>query len=108
MPISQAPSRALLSALRNSSSRASQAKVPCLRTAGSQLRWESTEQRPAGEGKSFKGQLYESTAVRLARERQEQERFSKARNEGGGGRNAALSFGTPFSLMTRTLADYLL
>ncbi|CZR69824.1 probable D-lactate dehydrogenase (cytochrome) [Phialocephala subalpina] len=92
MTIPQAPSRALLSALRNSSSRASTSKVPCLRTTGRQLRWESTEQRPAGEGKSFKGQLYESTAVRLARERQEQERFSKVRNEGSGGKNAALSF----------------
>lgn len=92
MPFPHVPSRALLTTLRNSA-RASRA-TPCLRIAGRQLRWESTEQKPPGEGKSFKGQLYESTAIRLERERREQARFSKARNEGAGGRNMALSFGT--------------
>lgn len=92
MPFPHVPSKALLSTLRNST-RASRA-TPCFRTTCRQLRWESTEQRQLGEGKSFKGQLYESTAVRLERERREQARFSKVRNEGAGGRNMALSFGT--------------
>lgn len=42
--------------------------------------------------KSFKGQLYESVAKRLEREREEQSRFSKARGESSGGRTAATTF----------------
>jgi D-lactate dehydrogenase (cytochrome) len=49
-----------------------------------------------GDGRSFKGQLYESASVRLAREREERQRFSRERNEGAGGRNMALTFGMLF------------
>lgn len=42
--------------------------------------------------RSFKGQLYDSVAQRLDRERAEQMRFLKARGEGGGGRSIALTF----------------
>ncbi|MCJ1480529.1 D-lactate ferricytochrome c oxidoreductase [Schaereria dolodes] len=44
------------------------------------------------EEKSFKGQLYESTAQRLERERAEQRRFAKERGESSGGRTAATTF----------------
>ncbi|KAI9837007.1 MAG: hypothetical protein M1819_000656 [Sarea resinae] len=44
------------------------------------------------EGKSFKGQLYDSTAQRVRREREEQRRFAHERSESSGGRNAALTF----------------
>ncbi|KAL2076042.1 hypothetical protein VTL71DRAFT_985 [Oculimacula yallundae] len=90
----RAPSRALQATLRKSS-----ASSPCLRTTAryTQVRYESTEKKPAapGEtlgGRTFKGQLYESAAGRLERERAEQARFSKQRNEGAGGRNSALTF----------------
>ena len=54
--------------------------------------------KPLGEvqkdfKKDFKGQLYESTAQRLQRERVEQRRFAKERGESSGGRNAAVTFG---------------
>lgn len=42
---------------------------------------------------SFRGQLYQSTAERLERERAEQRRFAEARGEAHGGRNAAFTFG---------------
>jgi len=92
----RAPSRALLSQLRGS---------PCLRTtalrsaASRQIRCESDKKGPLEpnigglSGKSFKGQLYESTATRLAKERLEQERFSKSRDEGNGPRNMYVTFG---------------
>ncbi|CZT08399.1 probable D-lactate dehydrogenase (cytochrome) [Rhynchosporium agropyri] len=89
----RAPSRALQATIRKSS-----ASSPCLQTTAryTQVRWESTEKKPAAPGESlgrtFKGQLYESAAGRLERERAEQARFSKQRNEGAGGRNSALTF----------------
>lgn len=43
--------------------------------------------------KSFKGQLFESTTQRLARERAEQQRFAKERGESHSGRNFATTFG---------------
>jgi len=87
----RAPSRALLSHLRKSPF---SPPSPCLRSiAYRQLRCESTENRPVGEGRSFKGQLYESTSARLAREQAERNRFSRERQEGSGGRNMALTFG---------------
>lgn len=87
----RAPSRALLSTLtRTSSCTASSIRATAIR----QSRLASTEQKPSDEGRSFKGQLYNSTAERLAKERAEQLRFAKERNEGAGGRNAALTFST--------------
>ncbi|PVH86562.1 hypothetical protein DL98DRAFT_449704 [Cadophora sp. DSE1049] len=89
----RAPPRALQATIRKSSN-----PSPCLRATArhTQVRWESTEKNPAGtgetQGRTFKGQLYESAAVRLERERAEQARFSKQRNEGAGGRNSALTF----------------
>ncbi|KAI9824631.1 MAG: D-lactate ferricytochrome c oxidoreductase [Thelocarpon impressellum] len=68
--------------------------VPLRRTPGLQplqrprTRQLSTEK---DEGKSFKGQLYDSTAQRLQRERAEQQRFARERG-GSQGRNAAITF----------------
>jgi hypothetical protein len=88
-----APSRALLSALTRTNAAAT---TPTLRrTAAGQRRWESTEQRqPEQHGRSFKGQLYESTTARLEKEREDRKRFARHRNEGAGGRNAAMTFGS--------------
>jgi D-lactate dehydrogenase (cytochrome) len=84
-----APSRALLSAISRTT-----ATPTFRRAAASQQRWESTEKKqPQEYGRSFKGQLYESTAARLQREREERQRFAKQRNESAGGRNAAMTFG---------------
>lgn len=49
------------------------------------------------EGRSFKGQLYESTAQRLQRERAEQARFAKQRELGSGGKSASLLFAVLFA-----------
>lgn len=49
----------------------------------------------AEERKSFRGQLYESTAQRLERERAEQRRFANERGADRGGRTSALTFGLP-------------
>jgi len=91
----RAPSRALLASLRRS--------APCLRRpAASQIRCESTEQKPAQpqqDGKSFRGQLYNSTAMRLQREKADRERFSQARNESSGGKSLALTFGIYISFL---------
>ncbi|KAG4035137.1 hypothetical protein MFRU_002g04810 [Monilinia fructicola] len=81
------PSAALLSSLRASSS---QTRF-CLRSSATRVRYASTEQNP-GEGRSFKGQLYESTQARLIKERAEREQYSKNRNESSGGKNSALTF----------------
>ncbi|KAI9719393.1 MAG: hypothetical protein M1812_003464 [Candelaria pacifica] len=43
-------------------------------------------------GKSFLGQLYESTSQRLDRERAQQRRFAQQRGESSGGRTAATTF----------------
>jgi D-lactate dehydrogenase (cytochrome) len=81
--------RALLSPLTRTSAAAH------LRPAvARQVRWETTEKKRPEEGRSFKGQLYQSTALRLQKEREDRERFAKQRNEGAGGRNAALTFGS--------------
>lgn len=50
-------------------------------------------------GPDFRGQLYESTAQRLQRERTEQARFAKERGESSGGRNTAITFGESLSTM---------
>ncbi|KAH0551643.1 hypothetical protein GP486_007139, partial [Trichoglossum hirsutum] len=52
--------------------------------------------------KSFKGQLYDSTAQRLERERAEQLRFSKEREKGSKGRPAAITF----VILTTSLTCY--
>lgn len=84
-----APSRALLSALGRT------AAAPTFRPAAtSQRRWASTQPTQPEEGRSFKGQLFVSTAARLEKERQERERFARQRSEGRDGRNAAFTFGT--------------
>ena len=61
------------------------------------------------EGRSFKGQLYESTAQRLQRERAEQARFAKQRELGSGGKSASLLFGmdTKFQPVKPNLAIYI-
>ena len=48
------------------------------------------------EQRSFKGQLYESVASRLERERAEQRRFAKERGESSAGGNAAKTFGIAY------------
>ncbi len=55
-----------------------------------------SSRRLCEEKRDFKGQLYESTAQRLQRERAEQRRFAKERGESSGGRNAAITFGKNF------------
>ncbi|KAM3075558.1 D-lactate ferricytochrome c oxidoreductase [Clarireedia jacksonii] len=81
------PSRALLAG-----SRASSSLLPfCFRAGSTRFRCLSTEQKPEEE-RSFKGQLYESTQVRVERERAERARYSKNRNETSGGRASALTF----------------
>ncbi|CAG8972366.1 hypothetical protein HYALB_00005034 [Hymenoscyphus albidus] len=73
--------------------RKSTTTTTCLRTAGRQIRWESTEKTERKtHGKSFSGQLYSSTALRLQREKADRVRFAELRNEAGGGRGIALSF----------------
>ncbi|KAI4246636.1 MAG: hypothetical protein L6R42_009850, partial [Xanthoria sp. 1 TBL-2021] len=47
----------------------------------------------AKERQSFHGQLYESTAERVKKERAEQERFAEARGENTKGRSAAITAG---------------
>ncbi|TVY18984.1 Mitochondrial D-lactate dehydrogenase [cytochrome] [Lachnellula arida] len=84
----RAPSTALLASLRRSTVQTS------FRIASTrQRRCESTEEKPPQDGKSFRGQLYNSTAMRLQRERAERERFQQARNDNfSGGRSSALTF----------------
>lgn len=71
-----------------------------------QARWLSTEKgnnptepvpNPNGplQERSFKGQLYQSTAQRMKQEMAERERFADQRNESAGGRNTAIMFGMP-------------
>lgn len=98
------PSRALLAQLEG---------APCLRgtalrsSACRQIRCESDQKGPLEpnigglSGKSFKGQLYESTATRLQKERIEQERFSRTRDEGSGPRNMYVTFGMRSTLNVR-------
>lgn len=82
------PSRALFTSLTKSSS-------PTIRIAG--VRHESTQPPPTpDEGRSFKGQLYESTSTRLQKERVERARFAKERNESAAGRNWSVTFGIYF------------
>jgi D-lactate dehydrogenase (cytochrome) len=91
-----APSRTLFSALGRRN-----AAHTLRRVGASQRRWESTEQKQTEEHRrSFKGQLYESTAARLQRERAERQRFAKLRNESAGGRNVAITFGTRLAAIT--------
>ncbi|KAI9805984.1 MAG: hypothetical protein M1825_000598 [Sarcosagium campestre] len=57
------------------------------------------------DGKSFRGQLYDSTVQRVAREREEQRRYAEARERNsGGGRNTAL---TTVILATAAISYYL-
>lgn len=96
-----APSRALLAGLPKSKS----SIAPRLRIFPSrQIRHESTEQKPPEEGRTFKGQLYESTASRLQKERVERARYAKERDEGATGRNWSFTF---VVLATAATAFYL-
>ena len=45
------------------------------------------------EKSAFRAQLYESTAERTRKERADRDRHAKERQEGGGGRNIATTFG---------------
>ena len=56
--------------------------------------------KDAQENLSFRGQLYQSTAERLKRERASEENYIRAqarRGGGGGGRTIGLSFGALFT-----------
>ncbi|KAA6414782.1 MAG: D-lactate dehydrogenase (cytochrome) [Lasallia pustulata] len=55
-----------------------------------------------GEQKSFRGQLYESTAQRIQRERAEQQRFAKDREESSTSR----AFATTFAILAASLGCY--
>ncbi|KAL8684542.1 MAG: hypothetical protein Q9224_006285, partial [Gallowayella concinna] len=81
------PSVALLRSLSSGSS-----SPQCLRQVA--LRHERTlhaSRLLANEPQSFHGQLWESTATRVKRERAEQKRFAEARGDLNTGRNAATS-----------------
>ncbi|KAI9744596.1 MAG: D-lactate ferricytochrome c oxidoreductase [Claussenomyces sp. TS43310] len=82
-----APSRALQRLQRSAIAPAGLNGATCR-----QLRSESTSKAPTEEGRSFKGQLYDSTAARAQREREERIRFAKERKESSGGRNWAVTF----------------
>ncbi|KAI9704055.1 MAG: D-lactate ferricytochrome c oxidoreductase [Bogoriella megaspora] len=56
------------------------------------------------QGKSFRGQLYESTAQRLQREKEEQARFREKRNPGSG--NAAYSIGATLGVVFASYIGY--
>lgn len=58
------------------------------------LREEKPEEQLSPERQSFRGQLYESTANRLARERAEEERFAQLRMAKGSA--TAVTFATTF------------
>lgn len=45
------------------------------------------------EKSAFRAQLYESTAERTKKERADRDRHARERQEGGGGRNIATTFG---------------
>ncbi len=87
------PSSSLLRALRESS-----ISFQCVRKASpSSIRprkperlYSTTKEKVE---RSFQGQLYESTAQRLERDRAEQRRFAQQRGESSGGRNSAITFG---------------
>ena len=90
MSTHRCPSLALLRSLK----RAPQISQRCnCQISSAQRRAFRTARALKEEQRSFKGQLYESTAQRLQRERVEQARFAKLRGEGGAGRNAAATFG---------------
>jgi D-lactate dehydrogenase (cytochrome) len=87
--IKTAPAQAILRRLGGATAAAS-----CFQHSPQiQIRCESSSQTPSDQPKSFKGQLYESTAARTEREREERRRFARERGEGAGGRNAAMTFG---------------
>ena len=84
------PSVALLRSLNRASS-----PPQCLReTALRHHRALHASSTLTKEPKSFHGQLYESTAERVKKERAEQERFAEARGENNKGRSAAITAGT--------------
>jgi hypothetical protein len=85
----RSPSRALLNTLLILPSKAPGFRIATYR----QTRFESTKPPTPEEGRSFKGQLYESTSNRLQKERIERARFAKERNEGASGRNWSITFG---------------
>ncbi|KAB5549710.1 hypothetical protein GE09DRAFT_181680 [Coniochaeta sp. 2T2.1] len=55
-------------------------------------RWASTEQPPQQDGSSFKGQMMESIAARMQREKAERERAARMRQQSSGSRNWTVSF----------------
>jgi hypothetical protein len=82
------PARALVSTIKQRPSQPSTVRAAALQPT----RRASTDQKPNDGTRSFKGQLYKSTEERLAKERADMQRFASERNEGAGGRNAALTF----------------
>ncbi|KAI9705910.1 MAG: D-lactate ferricytochrome c oxidoreductase [Candelina mexicana] len=93
MPASRIiPSSSLLRALRESATplRCIRRKSPLSINPRAPQRLHSTAKDDAK--KSFRGQLYESTAQRIERERAEQRRFAQRRGESSGGRYAAITF----------------
>lgn len=92
MPLpKRAPPPTLFTCLSRSSPRRS-IRATCRAGNLHQTRCESTEQRRPEEGRSFKGQLYESTSTRLQKERLERARFADERNQSASGRNWSITF----------------
>ncbi|EON67118.1 hypothetical protein W97_06371 [Coniosporium apollinis CBS 100218] len=59
----------------------------------------TARRRENDDGRTFKGQLYDSTRERLQRERAEQARFAKQRQLGTGGTGLRIAFITVFSAL---------
>lgn len=62
-------------------------------TAAAAIRWASTEP-PQNDGSSFKGQMMESIAARMIREKAERERAARERQQSSASRNWTVSFST--------------
>lgn len=94
LPIMSAPKLHLFLASRQASCHVPR-PVQCLRQAACFRRDIHRSQYFAEEIKPFRAQLYESTARRLAREREDQRRFAEAiaRDTSPVGRTLAITFG---------------
>ncbi|KAI9806572.1 MAG: D-lactate ferricytochrome c oxidoreductase [Piccolia ochrophora] len=91
--------------LRSARKTACPVSVPLRSCAIHRPGWRCYSSTPEGERKSFKGQLYNSTAQRVQRERDEQQRYAEDREkQTGGGRNLALTF----VILTSSLTCYYL
>lgn len=91
-----ASSRTLIRSLRKPASIAPRFAAPASK---GQCRYDSTKKPVPSEKPerdSFIGQIYDITAERTEREREERRRFAKERGESASGRNFAITFGKSY------------